>query len=384
MLLQTIGGHFTVIAVRAVKKSEILRETCDNWDMRIQLGHLRKTLKNDDLHLFASNLYVNRVNFNHLSNENSIRDLGTCSRRIFQLNIQEMIVLKNNFMVLTSRILTEFCPKFHFLKSVTPKHIKHRFSNEKSTKSTIIPLPMLDANENNYNDCVKILRAYEEWVYQIYKEAGVVQNRVESFNPPLPGNMVSLPDQTGAHKQATENDPLLHIKIPFADYQLTRVRFAGAKDLLSVAHTSTDRFEHCSPFKPVMWHCKSSLLQICYHILYNAESVNQIDTIKYCREKYYRINVTPKKVLDSYDWGCEKLFISLGKSYTIAALMHFVGMSDVSDYPTQNGFQSNIVHKPLAQRESFYRDKISQFGNEYIFHRNQSPPNGVEEDYVKM
>ena len=245
MLLQTIGGHFTDIAVRTVKKSETLRGTGDNWDMRIQLGHLRKTLKNDDLHLFASNLYVNRVNFNHLSNENSIRDFGTCSRRIFQLNIQEMIVLKNNFMVLTSRILTEFCPKFHFLKSVTPKHIKHRFSNEMSTKSTIIPLHILDTNENNYNDCVRILRAYEEWVYQIYKEAGVVQNRVEPFNPPLPGNMVSLPDQPGAHKQATENDPLLHIKIPFAGEQLTR---------------------------------------------------------------YDRINVTPKKVLDSYD-GCEELFI---------------------------------------------------------------------------
>ena len=212
-------------------------------------------------------------------------------------------------------------------------------------------------------------------MYQIYKEAGVVKNRVEPFNPPLPGNMVSLPDQPGAHKQATENDPLLHTKIPFAGDQLTRVRFAGAKYLLSGVHTSTDRCEHCSPFRPVMWHCKASLLQYCYHILYNAESVNQIATIKFCREKYDRINLTPKKVLDSYD-GCEELFKSLGKAYTIAALMHFFGMSDVSDYPTQNGFQSNIVHKTLAEKESFYRDKISQFVNEYIFQRNQSPPNG--------
>ena len=41
--------------------------------------------------------------------------------------------------------------------------------------------------------------------------------------------------------------------------------------------------------------------------------------------------------------------------------MHLSGMSDVNDYPTQNGFQSNIVHKPVAGKERFYRDKLSQF-----------------------
>ena len=55
----------------------------------------------------------------------------------------------------------------------------------------------------------------------------------------------------------------------------------------------------------------------------------------------------------------------------------------IHHYPTWNRFQSNIVNKPLAEKERFYRDKISQFVNEHIFQRNQSPPNGVEEDYVK-
>ena len=89
--------------------------------------------------------------------------------------------------------------------------------------------------------------------------------------------MVSLPNQQpGAHKQETENDPFIHIKIPFAGDQFTRVRFVGAN-----THLQIRTFEHCYPFKPVMWHCKASVLQYCYCILYIAESLYQIGTIKF-------------------------------------------------------------------------------------------------------
>ena len=68
-LLKLLGGHFSDVEVQKVKKGSVFRGTGDNWDLKI--------LKNDDLHLFASNLIENRINFNHLPNDSpkgSIKD----------------------------------------------------------------------------------------------------------------------------------------------------------------------------------------------------------------------------------------------------------------------------------------------------------------------
>ena len=91
-------------------------------------------------------------------------------------------------------------------------------------------------------------------------------------NPNLPDPPICNLVQPGAHVLSTSNNPMYSIKISFAGYQLTRVRFAGTKDLLAGAHTPPDRFEHCSPFKPVMFHTKASFLQHCYSLLYHPES----------------------------------------------------------------------------------------------------------------
>lgn len=123
-------------------------------------------------------------------------------------------------------------------------------------------------DEKCYDDVVDILCAYENTLEDIYIKAGVIQ-------PPArvrPAERYqchrghhSAPDQPDAHTiRQDPNDHMSQVSVPFRGDQLTRVRFAGAKDLRAGCHTAKDRFDHCSPFVAEGFHTKMSYLQVCY------------------------------------------------------------------------------------------------------------------------
>ncbi len=80
---------------------------------------------------------------------------------------------------------------------------------------------------------------------KIYVKAGMLDKVPVVDNPPVPRGPAA-PCQTDAHRQDTADDPILEMKIAFAGDQLTRVRFARAKDLLAGSHTTSDRLEPIS------------------------------------------------------------------------------------------------------------------------------------------
>ena len=373
-----------------------------------------------------------------MDNISPLNDILTCPRSIFTLGKYEIQVLKENFKVLVARICINFCKKFKFLDDVVPKHIKHRFSSEMAKQSMIIPLPILDADEKKYSDCVRILEAYEKWIYEVYKKADALNQ--EGIKDPLPSNsdrasvknplppnsgcnsvqdpLPSNLDRDGVQDQLPSNsdwdgvqDPLPsnsvwdgvedpsqsttdnggvkdpvqcidlldNVVVSFGGDQLTRIRFDGAKDLRAGAHTPADRFEHCSPFKPAMWHTKASLLQYSYHMLYDAKSCSEKGTLKYFREKYNRKNATPNKVLDSYE-GSEELFLSVGRAYIVAGLLDFFGMKSVDEMPKKNKFESNIAKADASAKKSYFDKAIGDFVDHYVF---KGLPGNDDDDFVK-
>ena len=96
-------------------------------------------------------------------------------------------------------------------------------------------------------------------------------------------------------------------------------------------------------------------------------------TLKYFRKKLNRKNVTPNKVLDSYD-GCEELFVSIGKAHITVALMNFFKMEIIDDYPTAHCFENNMIHKSYETTKQYFDDKSGEFVDNYRFQSNQRPP----------
>ena len=119
-------------------------------------------------------------------------------------------------------------------KQYAPQFTECTHAKEMSVKSVVVTMPVLMKDEKKYSDCVDVLDQIEKWTQEIYSAAGLCPPDPEPFDNATPTIApTSRPDQPASDvlTSTSESDPLHGIKIPCFGDQLTRVRFAGAKDL---------------------------------------------------------------------------------------------------------------------------------------------------------
>ena len=117
-ILDDLGGHFADMLATSVKSGQSLRGTGDNCDISVMLSHIRKGILNKSMHIFASNIIVNRLSFSHLGNTSPKCPITNIDRKCFYLNSNELKTLRGNFKFLIGRICVQFNAKFKFVKSI--------------------------------------------------------------------------------------------------------------------------------------------------------------------------------------------------------------------------------------------------------------------------
>ena len=133
-----------------------------------------------------------------------------------------------------------------------------------SSRSLVIPFPVLMKDKKKYADLVHVLDQLEVWLHELYAKAGLcspLQAGSAQSSQTIEGSVSARPGQPQAHVPPVldANDPLP--AVPCHGDQLTRVRLAGAKDRAG-SHTAEDRLDHLYPFRIVDWHTKRSFLKV--------------------------------------------------------------------------------------------------------------------------
>ena len=268
-VLNEIGNHFLEHAIDLVKSGMKFVYVVDNIDWEEKVHDMREHRQNKSVHAVATSMVFSRVSSDHLADDGPQKDIKKCNiREIVNISNDEINMIQHRYKMLVAIVLLKKFTEFSSLKlcMLEDLNLTHEDSDAAAIKSEIITMPVLMKDEKKYSDCVDVLDQLEEWVHDIYKSSGHWKDPAQ---PRVPYPIVVVPtrpDQPRSHipPAALDSDPIHGVKIPCFGDELTRVRFAGARDLRSGCHTAKQRLDHLYPYRIVGWHTKRSFLKVCY------------------------------------------------------------------------------------------------------------------------
>ena len=110
----------------------------DNWDKNIKPRDMRSNNQVKSLHLFHSIATTSRVETLHLDDEQSIGSIRSLPISEFLPSIDDCTAIRDNYVVLVARVITENFKHFSSLRDCVPKHIHHEYSDQMALKTTMV------------------------------------------------------------------------------------------------------------------------------------------------------------------------------------------------------------------------------------------------------
>ena len=119
-----------------------------------------------------------------------------------------------------------------------------------------------------------------------------------------------------------------------------------------------------------------ALLQFVNDTLMNPQSVREVETLKYFRERIMRNNVYSdiKKDVDAF----QDFLLSVGRAYLVAAFTEYFGM-DSANQPTKHIPPEDMIR---TSQEQYFQQTFGSFVDRYVLHDNLEEIQSDPEDKV--
>ena len=237
---------------KMVDEGREIRWTSDNFDFRILTNIVISGYKNSDMHWICQYITFDRVSSAHLDDTKPlVEDMTKFENKEYLLSKSELEKMRQEYIVLVSRILLNFFPCLKVIKNVVPNHIEHEFSKEMAEKSEIINLPVVPFNQNKTADVCKYLEYVTDVLYDIHRKSEDDTTDTED-----PGHTPSSNEMA-----ARKSEILKGVKVPLFGDLLGRERLTGAKKTRAGCNFSSDKFEQVVEV-PAVWHAKQFFLSV--------------------------------------------------------------------------------------------------------------------------
>ena len=198
-LIKEISQHHASPLQQWIADGVIFKFWGDNVDRKRKVRDVRSDHQGEMLHMYSILVGRSRTQTQAeaLSRTGSVGSLRCMSSSFFLPSAEDIQCVKNNLVILVSRVLTQYIKELQPLSKVVPKHIMHEYSAEMSKKSEVVVLDVLMKNENCSSDMVDIIKTMQEYLGESYPS----EHRVASG-----GDHLTCERQLGAQRHMMDGD----------------------------------------------------------------------------------------------------------------------------------------------------------------------------------
>ena len=321
-VMKAVGDHFKEQLVSAVKDGKRLRLIGDNLNFMQGVAYENMDRHSHMVHMFASCALLSEKVFTDRPDIPEV-PLNDITMKEITFSRTEYRAMRDDLVPLVAKVLSKYLPQLKHFMDTAPKQFAAP-QPEFCEKTQVVPLPVLQLNEQYDKDTVKILEYYQ-------------------------GLVKELPLQTA--------EPI-HI----GGDQLTRERF-GTALRLRIGNTKERSSANLGPATFEFFHLGMNYLnKMVFDTLWNKQGEEELGTLRGERERINRKSVDPD-VAKAYE--ADKLFfLNYTSAHIVESALDFFGMDSRNDYPTKNQPPQDASPE---QRKAWVYQAVGDMLDEYCF-----------------